>query len=928
MSKRERENRKIQAERWLNSADITAVHQFVLRSKLAGTCNWIWAIPWFERWSTSSSVLSSERLLCIYGTPGCGKSVLASSVVEGLELKEKHALSFSFSGNHSDRQNVDSLLRGFLWQLLRESSDERVLDVVWSLCVKGKVQVSELHEAFLRTVGLAAEPVYCVIDGVDECNDAVPVLLDGLHGLLAARTNIRVILFSRPAVKEALENAGLAVDIDTNLVRQDIRAFINAEIPKSKLLSKPHIRDVVFQTLERKSDGMFLWVKLMIEDLKKSVTEDEVMKRLNVMPRGLEETYRLLYSELFKSFDPIELSLAKSILVLAIASCRPLTIDELRYAHALHVGSASTLDQHLPPDDTRWIVKLCGNMIDIVDNQVQLVHFSVREFLTRPEDRWLCSADREILPFRVDLEAAHGSFAWLCTDYLAMSKVDLSQETSSLDQIETQHPLLNYASRHVLLHFSHSGRPCPIALDKFARFANSETFTPFLTYLTMRFMEDESVFFILDDFQEFGTWLSKGGNGPYGDIIMSQVLKSLEHIAKPSLLGERLHLHVEKWQLALDAITATNKDNPHKPTTESITRTCSRTYRNLSRMRHPMSLGITSISSQQQLDIVLGLHSFFIGVNKITDPLKMLFRIIMQKASSVSVWVLLALGRFQLQLRKYQQAIEAFETALIRVNGQGALAEYLALLGLCVAFLNVGEVQKSEDMGRRALEIGQKILKEDHIWLSTSEDYLSAALEGLGKYEEAEKLCRLAVITTEKAFGKKDLKTLTLVERLARLLIKQNKEEAETMSRRVLEGRLKKLGKEHNKTCQSFNDVGNTLYSKAAYDEAEKMFRQAVEGCIEARGSEDPDELTLVYISNLAEALRQQRKNNEAEQAYRRVVEGRLKILGKEHRDTQTSTRWLCNLLEVNGKNEEAADMYGQVLEGLDKGEGETELRR
>ena len=101
------------------------------------------------------------------------------------------------------------------------------------------------------------------------------------------------------------------------------------------------------------------------------------------------------------------------------------------------------------------------------------------------------------------------------------------------------------------------------------------------------------------------------------------------------------------------------------------------------------------------------------------------------------------------------------------------------------------------------------------------------------------------------------------------------------------------------------------------------MYQQAVEGRLEATGSKGPDELTLVYISNLAGAFRQQCKNDEAEQAYRKVVERRLKILGKKHRDTLTAATWLCNLLSINGKNEEAVDVARQILDEPDEAEEE-----
>jgi len=52
-------------------------------------------------------------------------------------------------------------------------------------------------------------------------------------------------------------------------------------------------------------------------------------------------------------------------------------------------------------------------------------------------------------------------------------------------------------------------------------------------------------------------------------------------------------------------------------------------------------------------------------------------------------------------------------------------------------------------------------------------------------------------------------------------------------------------------------------------------------------GKEHPD--TLASVNNLASVLQDLRKYEEAEQIYRRALEGREKVLGKEHSDTIAS---------------------------------------
>lgn len=280
-------------------------------------------------------------------------------------------------------------------------------------------------------------PVYCVIDGVDEytddCNDSTQNLLQHVLGLLNANTNFRAILLGRqhvlqPRVLQAAIGAPTRmIEINSNLIKQDIDAFIDAEMDDkidSDLLRPPELRDSVFKTLQEKSNGMFLWVELMIKDLGKSASPFEVKERLRNPPCKLEGIYRRLFLLLAKRLDKIQLSLAKKTLAFTIVSCRTLEVDELRYIHALDSGSCSTFEEHLLLQHAQRILDVCGDFINIKDGLVQLVHFSVKEFLTRPEDEWRCSEDREIMCFRVDLEASHSFLGFICVNYLRTCRYD------------------------------------------------------------------------------------------------------------------------------------------------------------------------------------------------------------------------------------------------------------------------------------------------------------------------------------------------------------------------------------------------------------------------------------------------------------------------------------------------------------------------
>jgi tetratricopeptide (TPR) repeat protein len=72
--------------------------------------------------------------------------------------------------------------------------------------------------------------------------------------------------------------------------------------------------------------------------------------------------------------------------------------------------------------------------------------------------------------------------------------------------------------------------------------------------------------------------------------------------------------------------------------------------------------------------------------------------------------------------------------------------------------------------------------------------------------------------------GRKHPHTLISVSSLGNVLFSQGKyEQAEAMYRRALEAREKVLGRKHPHTLISVSSLGNVLFSQGKYEEAEAM---------------------------------------------------------------------------------------------------------
>ena len=362
-------------------------------------------------------------------------------------------------------------------------------------------------------VPLLPKPLYCVIDGVDECIDYNHTLFTKLIQILESCPNLRVLLLGRSLVIQAYSGSCgfTAIKITPAILNRDIEAFINNEIAKSDILSLPEFRETVYKSLKGKSDGMFLWVRLMVDDLRKSSSKSELGQRLQDLPHGLEKAYQLLFLRLSQKLDKFEQRLVQNVLAFTIISCHPLTFVEFRYAYALHCRSLDTvahpLEEYLLLQPLQRVLDITEGLLYMADGVLRLSRSSVREFLVRPEDRWIGELDKVVLDFRIDITQTHRSFAWLCLDYIRLEteaskalKLDISHTTQA---VWGSCSLLRYAILYSFHHLNGSGPPCSITLAKVEHLLESTNIIVHAEHFVHLLFEDVT---LQAQMNEFAAW--------------------------------------------------------------------------------------------------------------------------------------------------------------------------------------------------------------------------------------------------------------------------------------------------------------------------------------------------------------------------------------------------------------------------------------
>ena len=138
------------------------------------------------------------------------------------------------------------------------------------------------------------------------------------------------------------------------------------------------------------------------------------------------------------------------------------------------------------------------------------------------------------------------------------------------------------------------------------------------------------------------------------------------------------------------------------------------------------------------------------------------------------------------------------------------------------------------------------------------------------------------------------------VDTLAVELQTQGKfDEAEPLFREALEGQRETLGSRHPSTLTSINNLGVLLYAKGDRAATEPLFREALEVFRETLGSRHPS--TLTSITNLGLLLKAKGDLDAAESLHREALEVSRETLGSRHPDTLASISNLGLLLLAKG---------------------------
>ncbi|KAK6437297.1 hypothetical protein LTR95_006512 [Oleoguttula sp. CCFEE 5521] len=323
----------------------------IRREQVPGSGDWIRQEEVLVSWIETGD----KPVLWISGNPGSGKSFLMYNIIQHLtdlgqsstsSVSEDSSVAFAFFRDNNDlTRSVQQALRDIAYQLTQ--NDPGYAKYLATAC-HGNAEIGSIRTAWkVLFANYWLKPsenegtAYILLDGLDEAfNEDRLTLFELLKDVLEAGSDsrLKIAMLGRPQVIydiiDNLEEEPPSILIDATKNGGDIAHYVEASIKKKRALSKvsKKLQATIVETLTSKAGGMFMWVKLMVEELNRKAQrsrESDVEKALNEAPKGLTEMLKHVLEGYSSSLSEAEASDLNDMLMWVALAQRPLFLGEL-----------------------------------------------------------------------------------------------------------------------------------------------------------------------------------------------------------------------------------------------------------------------------------------------------------------------------------------------------------------------------------------------------------------------------------------------------------------------------------------------------------------------------------------------------------------------------------------------------------------------
>ncbi|OQD72539.1 hypothetical protein PENANT_c239G10628, partial [Penicillium antarcticum] len=352
---------------------------------LKDSYRWILDNEEFQQWQNNQS----NCLLWIRGDPGKGKTMLLCGIIDELTrlFGDSANISFFFCQATDARiNNATAVLRGLIYSLVKkhpsllshvksqyDHAGKALFEDINAWNALSRIFTDILKDATLLST-------YLIIDALDECTTGLSPLLDLIAQVSSAYPQRKWIVSSRnwPDIEERLDStntAPISLELNEASVSEAVSKFIQHKVHYLAKVKKysDETRHTIRRHLSSNSQGTFLWVALVCQDLDRT-SRMHAVRKLEAFPPGLNALYGRMIDQVCNSEDAES---CKRILAVMSIVYRPIAFDELAYLVELPNDLSSDSEA------LSEIIAICGSFLTVREDTIIFVHQSAKEFLLR-----------------------------------------------------------------------------------------------------------------------------------------------------------------------------------------------------------------------------------------------------------------------------------------------------------------------------------------------------------------------------------------------------------------------------------------------------------------------------------------------------------------------------------------------------------------
>ncbi|KAJ5827865.1 hypothetical protein N7447_004628 [Penicillium robsamsonii] len=404
-----------------------------------GTCQWALQSSEYIRWLDNNC----NGLLWVSADPGCGKSVLARSIIDDYVQASCQgvAICYFFFKDNDEQNNFAAALCSVLHQLFSQQPHllQHAIPAWEKNGEKLRQEVNELWRILIAATSADIScKTICIFDALDECRETDQRrLIDKLQAFhrglssLTEKTYLKFLVTSRPyddiqdhfrVITDSFPHIHIKGEEQNDQIHEEIDLVVRIRVRElaETVPLLPELHHRIEQQLLQMEHRTYLWLHLAIDDIRTTFKHSlrPAKNSITLIPPSVDAAYEKILCRV----PADEMDIVKKILEIIVAARRPLTIREMAVALgiATYPEARTTMEAGLDPTHLqRKIRKLCGLFVFTNNSKIYLIHQTAREFLIQKEN-----LNNLHLTYWSSLSNAEDQMAGICLRYLLMEDLE------------------------------------------------------------------------------------------------------------------------------------------------------------------------------------------------------------------------------------------------------------------------------------------------------------------------------------------------------------------------------------------------------------------------------------------------------------------------------------------------------------------------